>query len=325
MRLTSRVRSGRVRHLLLGLIAGIALASLVAAVIAMQLIGHERQRALAAMTEAEQQRELAEVANKNLTDQADRELQLKKQLADAAARAELANIRLDSAKADAEIAKLRNESAKMQQELNERNERIRLEEQRLNAAKLIVEVKEKLARTRDPLNQLPQTVTAGVVSVVGNRVGIDLGLDNRLRVGHILHVMRAKPELQYLGTLQLTNVEQSRAFGFFTPEKQGDAIQPGDEARIELSQGSQPRIPAVEQIGKVTAVEDHLAVISLGSEHGLEAGHILQVYRTMPNVQYLGTLTINRVETHRAVGIFEPAGKDSTIKVGDTVDTKIIR
>lgn len=91
------------------------------------------------------------------------------------------------------------------------------------------------------------------------------------------------------------------------------------------SASMKPRVPTVEQVGKVTSVAENLAVISLGSDHGLEPGHILQVYRTTPDVQYLGTLTVNKVETHRAAGLFQPAGRNMVVKVGDTVDTKILR
>jgi hypothetical protein len=91
------------------------------------------------------------------------------------------------------------------------------------------------------------------------------------------------------------------------------------------SASMKPRIPTVEQVGKVTSVAENLAVISLGSDHGLEIGHILQVYRTAPDVQYLGTLTVNKVETHRAAGLFQPSSRNMVVKVGDTVDTKILR
>jgi hypothetical protein len=84
-----------------------------------------------------------------------------------------------------------------------------------------------------------------------------------------------------------------------------------------------PRVPSVDEKGQVTSVADNLAVISLGSDHGIEPGHILQVYRLLPAPQYLGTLTISRAETHRAVGLFQPAGRNMVVKVGDTVDTKI--
>lgn len=86
---------------------------------------------------------------------------------------------------------------------------------------------------------------------------------------------------------------------------------------------NKPRVPAVDEKGKVTSVADNLAVISLGSDHGIEAGHILQVYRLLPAPQYLGTLTISRAETHRSVGLFQPAGRNMVVQVGDTVDTKI--
>lgn len=93
----------------------------------------------------------------------------------------------------------------------------------------------------------------------------------------------------------------------------------------ERAMANKPRVPAVDEKGTVTSVADNLAVISLGSDHGIEPGHILQVYRTNPTPQYLGTLTINRTETHRAVGLFQPTGRNATVQVGDTVDTKVLR
>ncbi len=87
-----------------------------------------------------------------------------------------------------------------------------------------------------------------------------------------------------------------------------------------------PSTPAKNDLtGKVTSVADNLAVFSLGSDHGVEVGQVLQVYRTTPVAQYLGTLTITRAETHRALGMFQPAGRNASIQVGDTVDSKIVR
>lgn len=230
MHSSSQVRCGRVQHLLLGLIVGIALASLVAALITVQLIGRERQRALEAATEVQQQRELAEAAEQKLAAQLDHELQLQNQLAAATARAEQADRHTDSEKAGAEIAKLRMERAKMQKEINERNEQL-----------------------RGLLEESPHS---------------------------------------------------------FDP----------DGLRRHL-----PRVPVVKQVGKVTSFADNLVVTDLGTDNGVELGHVLQVYRTEPEVQYLGTLMISRVETHRAAGEFKPANKNLVIKVGDSVDTKILR
>lgn len=85
----------------------------------------------------------------------------------------------------------------------------------------------------------------------------------------------------------------------------------------------EPRIP--EAKGKIKSIEENLAVIDLGSQDGLKAGMLLQVHRTTPQPQYLGTLTIQRAESHRAVGLFKPVSKDASIQVGDIVDMKVLR
>ncbi|HLW67109.1 MAG TPA: hypothetical protein VKS79_17475 [Gemmataceae bacterium] len=80
----------------------------------------------------------------------------------------------------------------------------------------------------------------------------------------------------------------------------------------------------VEVKGQVTGVADNLVTVSLGSDHGLSVGTILQAYRLSPSAQYLGTVTITNIETHRAAGRFTPAVRNATIMKGDTVDTKVI-
>ena len=84
-----------------------------------------------------------------------------------------------------------------------------------------------------------------------------------------------------------------------------------------------PRIPTVETSGKIKYVEENLAQITLGSDHGLEVGHVLQVWRTDPVPLFLGTLTIRSLETRRAVGNFQPVKRNMTVQVGDSVGTKI--
>ncbi|HEV3145789.1 MAG TPA: hypothetical protein VGZ47_18010 [Gemmataceae bacterium] len=80
----------------------------------------------------------------------------------------------------------------------------------------------------------------------------------------------------------------------------------------------------VEVKGQVTGVADNLVTVSLGSDHGLSVGTILQVYRLSPTATYLGTVTITNLETHRAAGRFTPAVRNAKVMKGDTVDTKII-
>src|SRR5262249_10243928 len=83
--------------------------------------------------------------------------------------------------------------------------------------------------------------------------------------------------------------------------------------------------PAPAEVkGQVTGVADNLVTVSLGSDHGLSIGTILQAYRLSPDPQYLGTVTITNVETHRAAGRFTPAVRNAKVMKGDTVDTKVI-
>jgi hypothetical protein len=107
-----------------------------------------------------------------------------------------------------------------------------------------------------------------------------------------------------------------------------------DELRAQMPAGNRgaqvnpPRVPSIETAGTVTGTSGNLAQISLGSDNGIEQGHILQVFRlgNQPNqATYLGTLTVSRTQPHTAVGTFEPAGRGKTIEKGDRVDTRIVR
>lgn len=88
---------------------------------------------------------------------------------------------------------------------------------------------------------------------------------------------------------------------------------------------NKPRIPTVEQAGQITGVAENIVVISLGSDHGVEPGHIMQVYRTKPDAVYLGTITITKTENRQAVGLFQPAKPNLSVAKGDTVDSRIQR
>jgi hypothetical protein len=91
------------------------------------------------------------------------------------------------------------------------------------------------------------------------------------------------------------------------------------------AQANPPKVPSFDMAGRVLSAEGNWAVISLGSDNGIEQGHLLQVYRTSPQPVYLGTLTITKAEPHQAVGNFEPAAKGRKIQANDTVDTRIQR
>lgn len=85
-----------------------------------------------------------------------------------------------------------------------------------------------------------------------------------------------------------------------------------------------PRVPSIDTRGRVTQTDGTHAVISLGSDNGIERGHVLQVFRLNPPL-HLGTLTITKANAHEAVGDFQPSERGRRIAVGDQVDTKIAR
>jgi hypothetical protein len=87
--------------------------------------------------------------------------------------------------------------------------------------------------------------------------------------------------------------------------------------------GTSMKVAPVEVKGTVTEVFDNLVTFSLGSDHGLSVGTVLQAYRLSPSPQYLGTITVTNLETHRAAGRFTPAVRNATIMKGDTVDTRV--
>ncbi len=94
---------------------------------------------------------------------------------------------------------------------------------------------------------------------------------------------------------------------------------------IMPSKDALPRPPAVEVQGKVLEVADNrYATISLGRNHEIKEGDILQVYRLAPAAQYLGTLKIQRADVNQSVGVFTPAIRNAKIMKDDTVDTKVL-
>lgn len=88
--------------------------------------------------------------------------------------------------------------------------------------------------------------------------------------------------------------------------------------------GNTVRPAAVDVQGKVLEVAGGYATISLGRNHELKEGDTLQVYRLMPTPQWLGTLKVWKTDVNQSVGQFTPATRASTIKAGDTVDTKVL-
>ncbi|HEV3142413.1 MAG TPA: hypothetical protein VGZ47_00855 [Gemmataceae bacterium] len=82
--------------------------------------------------------------------------------------------------------------------------------------------------------------------------------------------------------------------------------------------------PPAELKGVIKDVKDGLAVISIGSDSGLEKGQKLEVYRLQPTPAYLGTMTIVEIKAHSAVGKVAPASSKVTIEKGDEVSGKLL-
>lgn len=83
------------------------------------------------------------------------------------------------------------------------------------------------------------------------------------------------------------------------------------------------RSAPVEVRGRVMGTSDDFATISLGSDHGLQVGNLLQVYRMTPTPTWVGTLQVIKTEPHYALGKFTPNGRN-VIRKDDIVDSKIL-
>ncbi len=71
-------------------------------------------------------------------------------------------------------------------------------------------------------------------------------------------------------------------------------------------------------------MDGRFAEISLGRNHEIKEGDVLQVYRLAPSPLYLGTLKIQRADVNRSVGVFSTDVRNAKIMKGDTVDTRVL-
>jgi hypothetical protein len=85
------------------------------------------------------------------------------------------------------------------------------------------------------------------------------------------------------------------------------------------------RVPSVDMKGSVIESEPKagLVTISLGSDAGVEVGHILDVYRYDPNPEYVGKIQIVDAQHKQAVGRAKMPLRAGPIRVGDTVSNRI--
>lgn len=85
------------------------------------------------------------------------------------------------------------------------------------------------------------------------------------------------------------------------------------------------RTPSVDMKGSVVESDPKsgLVTISLGSDAGLEVGHVLDVYRYDPNPDYVGKIQIVDAQHKQAVGRARMPLRAGPIKVGDTVANRV--
>ena len=98
-----------------------------------------------------------------------------------------------------------------------------------------------------------------------------------------------------------------------------DQRQALDSAGIDPAKGFDDQPPRGLE-AKVDRVLNNLVEITIGSDDGLRKGHQLDVVRGQ---NYLGRITIEKVEPNRAVGQIDPNFKRGNIQEGDRVTTNL--
>jgi hypothetical protein len=87
-----------------------------------------------------------------------------------------------------------------------------------------------------------------------------------------------------------------------------------------------PNLPTLLLNGKIEKVEGDLVLVTLGTDHGLNKNHTLDVYRLKPEPKYLGTIRIVDANHHKSVGRLIPADKGvdrPALMEGDLVTSRL--
>lgn len=104
-------------------------------------------------------------------------------------------------------------------------------------------------------------------------------------------------------------------------------LAPAKTARLRRKDEPNPPPFYIEgKIQKVEGTDKSLVLISLGSDHGIETGHTLDVYRYKPSPEYVGMIRIDQVEPRFAFGRLIRTGVFGSSKApreGDIVASKI--
>jgi len=92
--------------------------------------------------------------------------------------------------------------------------------------------------------------------------------------------------------------------------------------RPELTKSPPPE--DVEGIIEQTDAKTGLVTISIGSDHGVNVGNTLEVFRVKPEPKYLGTIRILDAQHHKAVARLTAPPRYGPLKEGDIVASKIM-
>jgi myosin heavy subunit len=93
---------------------------------------------------------------------------------------------------------------------------------------------------------------------------------------------------------------------------------------VSVTENRNPPPEDVEGIILDTDAKTGLVTISIGTDHGINVGNTLEVFRIKPDPKYLGTIKIVDAQTHQAVGRLTTAPRYGALAKGDIVASKIM-
>jgi hypothetical protein len=97
---------------------------------------------------------------------------------------------------------------------------------------------------------------------------------------------------------------------------------------MSIRNPNEPNPPSVLVNGKVERVEGELVQLSVGTDHGVQKNHTLDVYRLTPEAKYLGMVRIVEANHHQSVGRLIASGNAAyrtPLRPGDHVTSKLTR
>ncbi len=220
------------------------------------------------------------------------------------------------------------EIAKLEQKLYELDEQWKIKTADLNAdvANLTNQLKDKdliVTETRTAKERLVQEIAEQAKTIKEREVNIvRLEADvKKLRVEAVQFEALAR-------TTKIQNenlLEQLREVTLaLTREKAG--VVSADV--MVIRNPNEPNPPAVQVNGKIEKVDIDLVQLTLGTDHGVNKNHTLDVYRLTPEPKYLGMVRIVDANHHQSVARLIPQGNAAfrtPLRAGDLVTSKLTK